>query len=291
MRKPLLVSTSVTILLLVILAATVVPVHSKQQTRGDDPPTPGITVSAPTLHTFSFNYSGTSVRFIGYEEFPLTVASTSVETASVRAEGVPMGVFAFLKSDQVQASASGSADELYVIGAVRPLSGSGDFDLILTSQMAGMSYQTSLPLAQIGIQESLVLNASSNLLPSSIEVSAGAAGPYVFGMVYSPSATANSGTQTAQEAEFSILGVYANDSVTTLPSWLSVSLSSHSCSLTPYIPCYVALDEDNSASLPPYVSGEASLQTQNLTLAVSESVNGVSHNQLVTLMILPSIQT
>lgn len=244
-----------------------------------------LVVGSPEWQFLSFNYSGVEVKFIPYETFPVTVYSAKPSDVSLDSSAAPPGVWIHYASDSVQAGPQGTITQLVVAGAVKPFAGPGDFNITLATS-ASPTNTTTLPLAEIGIPVTVISDQVSNLVPSSIEVPANASEPYVFGIAYGPSQSSSQ----AYTVNLQILGVSVDGSVQPLPAWLKLSFSSDSISLNPDLPTYLALDEANSASLPLAQTGGVQ-QTITMTLAIAETIGGISHTQLSTLTILPEVQT
>ena len=250
-----------------------------------------LSVGEPTYHNETFVWAGATIGFIGYEVFPLSIYSGTNSSMTLTVTGLPNGTWAHFSPEIVTASAIGSVSQLWVMGAVRPLASTAHQinATIEAKSSSGLSLRASVPLTSNGMSPIVPQDTASDLLPSVLQFPSNYGMPYAVSLVFDPLA---SSSVSSLEVKLNILGMMTTNStsIMSLPSWLKIDFSNQSFSLERYTPSFLAIEEQNSLQLQPYIPGLQRPSSTNVTLAVAESINGFVHTQLVNVVIYPPVK-
>lgn len=177
----------------------------------------------------------TCIGFIGYQEFPVTVYSSSAQDVTLGAGSLPNGTWFKFLPQKVTATPSGTQSRLVMAGALEP------FEINVLSVKAGKIFAnttagSSVAFLPLGRNENIqVLNGTSPIDLGSPTININRTTPNALGMVYD----STSGTLPVT---LSVLGVEQGNSTAPMPDWLTVNFVPSSFALNYSQPYYIKME-------------------------------------------------
>lgn len=188
--------------------------------------------------------------FNAYEEYPITVYSSTEKQVQLSLPDVPSGKYARFIPDELVAGPNGATSTLIVAGIVKPGVPNALFNPVVT--ITAISPDGSKAVNYLQIAESQNLTVIH--FPKPIDITGnfggdGKTGSGISGLVYDPS----NYSSDSLPVKLSVLGLDDGGKTTAMPPWLSVSIPDSTFSLKPTIPYYFTIEfTSNNAPLGTY---------------------------------------
>jgi len=243
-----------------------------------------VVVGSPVICGLTDWFKGTGEGLTVYEVVPLVIYSPTAATVNLMGLNTPPGTFIHFSNMTVTATSTGIGDNLTIAGAVLTTASETDkYTLIVDAASPTAKADLDIPLILSG---ATILSApAGQLLPSAITVPSNASSPRPSVVVYDP---ANSTSNPAVlQVSLRVLGLSANGSTESLPSWLDFGFAPANMTLTPYQPAVLSIHESNTLIIPALHLQEGPGQTYSV--AVAESINGVTSTQFVAVTFTPPV--
>lgn len=206
-----------------------------------------LVIGPPKFNNLSFSYNTGSTKFIGSEEFPVTVQSTSKTDLDLKSLDVPKGVWlAIIPSHLSNVDSAGANATIVIAGAVKPLVPTSHYEIVIIQAISRDGYveQTSLPVRHF--YNLTILKSVGPLgFLNRWEMNENGSTFQVFGAVYDP---AEGSSSAPLPVRLKVAGLLQNGSIEALPPWLQVSIPISNFSLNALRPFYFILGAITSSA-------------------------------------------
>ncbi len=235
-------------------------------------------IGLPTDHQASFCSKATGPGdgtmcsgFDAYEEYPVTVYSSTQRQVQLSLPDIPSGKYARFIPDTLVAGPNGATSTMIVAGIVKPGIPNAMLNPFVTVTATSQGGNKAVNFLQIAESGNLtVINSPKPIDLNSNFGGNGKSGYAIFGTVYDPQDYSSS----PLPVKLSVLGLDDNGNIKPMPSWLSVSIPDSTFSLKPTIPYYFTIE---------FTSDNATDGTY--PVAITENIGGSSFTQDVAIKI------